>query len=93
MNNFYPAFYLLIIFLTCCFSSHSQSVERINQINTYCDSLDKVTGIQTVRKNSAGVTLEYIISKGVVIKIIERPAGYKFISATATYYIQNNKSI
>ncbi len=80
MNNFYKTFCILTLYLTCCSSSQSQTVDRIVQINKYCDSLDIINGTQTVRKVGAGVTLEYIISKGEVIKIIEQPSGYKFFS-------------
>ena len=93
MNKFYHTLCLLTISVMCCSSTHSQTVDRISQISEYCDNLDKLNVIQTVHKVGAGVTLEYIISNGNVVKIIERPSGYKFISGKETYYIQNNNIV
>ena len=93
MNTACKSYCTFLILLTCCFSSHSQTDPIISQINNYCDSIDKVTAIQTVHKTGAGISLEYIISKGEILKILEQPSGYKYISAKETYYFQNNKSI
>jgi hypothetical protein len=93
MYNLLKTIFIFTIYLVCCPSSHSQTNTRIAQTDYYCDSVDNVTAIQTIRKTGVGVTLDYIISNGEVIKIIEQPAGYKFISAKETYYFQNNKSV
>lgn len=93
MYNLLKTIFIFTIYLVCCLTSQSQTVDRIFQINNYCDSLDKSDGIQSVRKAGAGVTLDYFISNGEVIKIIAHPAGYKYISAKETYYFHNNKSV
>ena len=93
MNPFHNTFLILTFYFSCSFPSHSQTNQGISQINNYCDSIDNVTAIQTIRKTGVGVTLNYIISNGEVIKIIGQPAGYKFISAKETYYFHNNKPV
>jgi hypothetical protein len=93
MNNLVNTLLILTIWLSCCFSSHSQTDPGITQIDKYCDSLDKIKDIQHLIKAGGGVTLDYIISNGELIKIIEHPAGYKFISAKETYYIKNFKPV
>jgi len=93
MNKYYLTFFILTICLTCCFSSHSQTENRIGQIKNHCDSIDILTDIKTIRKIGAGVTLDFIISNEQIVKIIEQPSGYKHISAKITYYLQNSKAI
>ena len=93
MKTIYYPFFVLTICLISISLSHSQTIDRITQINRYCDSLNKLTGIQTIRKVGAGVQLEYFISNGSVVKIIEQPIGYKYVSAIETYYLQNDKSV
>lgn len=93
MKKNFNTFCILTLNLIFCLTSQSQTVDRIFQINNYCDSLDKSDGIQSVRKAGVGVTLDYFISNGEVIKIIAHPAGYKYISAKETYYFHNNKSV
>jgi hypothetical protein len=93
MNIFNETFCILVIFLTSCFSLHSQNDPIISQITNYCDSIDKLKDFQTSVKAGAGVTLEYFMSNGKVIKIIGRPSGYKYLSAKETYYFQNDKPV
>ena len=93
MNKYHLIFFVLTICLTSCFSSHSQTQDRIGQIKNHCDSIDNLTDIQTIQKIGAGVILDFIISNEQIVKIVEQPSGYKHISAKITYYLQYNKAV
>jgi hypothetical protein len=89
MNNLFKIPFILATCFFFCFSSYSQPDSEITRIRNYCDSLDQITDIQHIFKNGGGVTLDYIISDGELIKIIEHPSGYKFISARESYYFKS----
>ena len=93
MRTMLSSFCIVTLCLTACISSHSQSDIRIAQIKNYCDSLDKLTNVQNVRKTGAGVALEYYISDGSIFRIIEKPTGYRYISAKVNYYLQDNNPV
>jgi hypothetical protein len=93
LNHLFITFLILTFYLSGSFPLHAQTNTLVSQINNYCDSIDKLKDFQTTVKAGTGVTLEYFISNGEVIKIIERPSGYKYISATETYYFQNHKPV
>jgi len=93
MNRYYHTLFILIICLTSCFSLLSQTENRIGQIKNHCDSIDILTDIQTIRKIGAGVILDFIISNEKIVKIIEQPSGYKYVSAKITYYLQYNAAV
>lgn len=93
MNRLFRTFPVFIIFFNCCFSSQSQTDERINQIGNYCDGVDRLKDIQTIRKAGSGVILDFIISNKQIVKIIEHPSGYKNITAKETYYFENQKPV
>jgi hypothetical protein len=87
------AFFTFNIFLASCLSLYSQTTDQLSRIKVYCDSLDNIEIRQTILRTGEAISLEYIISKGEVVMIIEQPLGYKFIFATVTYYIQNNSLV
>jgi len=93
MYNLFKTVCLLTIGLFCSLSSHSQINPGKVQIDRYCDSLDKINDFEHIIKEGSSVKLEYIVSHGEVIKIVEHPAGYKFISATVIYYFKQNKPV
>jgi hypothetical protein len=93
MNNHFKISFIIAICFLCGISSYSQANLEIIQIDNYCDSLDKIKDIQFTSKSGGGVALDYITSEGKLIKIIEHPAGYKFISASETYYLKNLKPV
>lgn len=89
MNKYFQFPFMFILGLTFCLASFSQSESRTDRINDYCDSIDKLADLQVVRKQGAGVMLDYIISGDNVVKVVERPSGYRYVSAIVTYYFVN----
>ena len=93
MKNCTTSFSILIVCLWWCFPSRCQISDKISVINHFCDSIDNVQGTRTVVKASNSLSLDYIFFKDRLVKLIEHPLGYRYISATVNYYIRDHDQI
>jgi len=93
MNTFIHSLKIFTFCLTICITSYSQPEYRTDQIDSYCDSIDDLNEVQTIRRTGAGVMLDFILSNAQIVKIIEQPSGYKHVSAKITYYLQDKKAV